>query len=249
MCIMSHTFFEGTVYHKRYSPKVHEFTYPFYMLDIDLYLLHRLKNRLFALEGINLFSFRSKDHFGKSEDFMKNVEELLEKFGLSGSENMHFITLPRVMNFVFNPISILVLFDKEKPTHIFAEVHNYNGGRVVYPVKLEEKNNGTYEGEVIKDMYVSPFLETKGEYRFYFRNEGEQFSLKVDLYEEGVKKLTAAFSGVAKPFKSMTVAKLFVRHSFLTFWVVTRTVWQTLKLWRKGLTWYSPTTSDQIRRY
>lgn len=246
---MSHTFFEGTVYHKRYSPKVHEFTYPFYLLDIDLSLLHRLKNRLFALEGINLFSFRSKDHFGQSEDFMQNVEDLLEKFGFSGRENMHFITLPRVMNFVFNPISILVLFDKEEPTHIFAEVHNYNGGRVVYPVKLEKKNNGIYEGEVIKDMFVSPFLETKGEYRFYFRNEGEQFSLKVDLYQEGAKKLTAAFSGVAKPFKSMTVAKLFVRHSFLTLWVVTRTLWQSFKLWRKGLAWYSPTTSDQIRRY
>lgn len=246
---MSHAFFEGTVYHKRYTPKVHEFTYPFYLLDIDLSLLSRLKNRLFAFEGMNLFSFRSKDHFGNSDDFMKNVEGLLDTFGFSCRENMHFITLPRVMNFVFNPISVLVLFDKEIPTHMFAEVHNYNGGRVVYPIKLEEKKNGSYEGEVIKDMYVSPFLETSGEYRFYFRNEGEQFSLKVDLYEEGAKKLTAAFSGVAKPFKSKTVAKLFVRHTFLTFWVVTRTVWQTFKLWRKGLTWYSPSKSDQIRRY
>ena len=246
---MSHSFFEGTVYHKRYTPKVHEFTYPFYLLDINLSLLHRLKNRLFALEGINLFSFRSKDHFGQNEDFMQNVEELLEKFGVSSSENMHFFTLPRVINFVFNPISILVLFEKEVPTHMFAEVHNYNGGRVVYPVKLEKKDHSLYEGEVIKDMYVSPFLETKGEYRFSFRKEGEQLSLKVDLYEEGVKKLTAAFSGMEKPFKSMTVAKLFVRHTFLTFWVVTRTLWQTFKLWRKGLTWYSPMPEDQIRRY
>ena len=54
---MSHSFFEGTVYHKRYTPKVHEFTYPFYLLDIDLSLLDRLKNRLFSFEGVNLFSF------------------------------------------------------------------------------------------------------------------------------------------------------------------------------------------------
>ena len=237
---MSHCFFEGTVYHKRYTPTVHEFTYPFYLLNIDLAHLSKLKNRLFSLGGFNLLSFKSKDHFGQNEDFMQNVEELLTKFGLTRSENMHFITLPRVVNFVFNPISVLVLFDKETPTHLFAEVHNYNGGRVVYPVKLETKNERMYEGEVMKDMYVSPFLETKGEYRFFFQHEGEQMSLKVDLYEEGEKKLTAAFSGVAKPFKSMTVAKLFARHSFLTFWVVTRTLWQTFKLWRKGLTFYSP---------
>jgi hypothetical protein len=246
---MSHTFYEGTVYHKRFTPKVHEFTYPFYFLDIDLSVFDKLKNRLFSLEGINLFSFRSKDHFGQSEDFMKNVEGLLQEFGVTPSENMHFVTLPRVANFVFNPISVLIRFENNLPTHLFAEVHNYNGGRVVYPVKLEAKNSNTYEGEVMKDMYVSPFLETKGEYRFLFRHEEGKMSLKVDLYEEGAKKLTASFNGISKPFKSMTVAKLFARHSFLTFWVVTRTLWQTLKLWRKGLKWYSPAPEDQIRRY
>jgi DUF1365 family protein len=246
---MSHSFFEGAVYHKRYTPKVHEFTYPFYLLDIDLSLLDRLKNRLFSLEGLNLFSFRSKDHFGQSEDFMQNVEALLQEFGLTPSENMHFMTLPRVANFVFNPISVLILFHENTPTHLFAEVHNYNGGRVVYPVKLEIKKNDVCEGKVMKDMYVSPFLETKGEYRFTLQYQETKMSLQVDLYEEGNKKLTASFRGRAKPFKSTTVAKLFARHSFLTFWVVTRTLWQTLKLWRKGLTWYSPTAEDQIRRY
>lgn len=246
---MSHSFFEGTVYHKRYTPKVHEFRYPFYLLDIDLSLLDRLKNRLFSFEGVNLFSFRSKDHFGQSEDFMENVETLLQKFGLTSSENMHFVTLPRVANFVFNPISVLILFEKNVPTHLFAEVHNYNGGRVVYPVKLTEKGNRSYQGEVMKEMYVSPFLESSGEYRFFLRYDEGKMSLKVDLYKAGEKKLTASFNGTERPFKSMTIAKLFVRHSFLTFWVVTRTVWQSFRLWRKGLTWYSPTKLDQIRRY
>lgn len=246
---MSHHFFEGTVYHKRYTPKVHEFTYPFYLLDIDLGSLSTLKNRLFSLEGFNLFSFKGKDHFGQNEEFMENVETLLKKFGLRPSENMHFVTLPRIANFVFNPISILILFDENTPTHLFAEVHNYNGGRVIYPVRLETKDGKNYEGEAGKDMYVSPFLETKGAYRFTLQYEEKKMSLKVDLYEEGKKKLTAAFRGKARPFKSMTVAKLFARHSFLTVWVVTRTLWQTFRLWRKGLTWYSPSAADQIRRY
>lgn len=246
---MSHSFFEGRVYHKRYTPKVHEFSYPFYLLDIDLSLLDRLKNRLFSFEGVNLFSFKSKDHFGQSEDFMENVETLLQKFGLTSSENMHFVTLPRVANFVFNPISVLILFEKNVPTHLFAEVHNYNGGRVVYPVKLETKDSRSYQGQVMKEMYVSPFLETSGEYRFSLRYNEGMMSLKVDLYEAEVKKLTASFNGTERPFKSTTIAKLFVRHSFLTFWVVTRTVWQSFRLWRKGLTWYSPTILDQIRRY
>jgi DUF1365 family protein len=246
---MSHQFYEGSVYHKRFTPKVHEFTYPFFLLDIDLSMLYRLKNRLFAFEGINLFSFKSKDHFGDSEDFMQNVNELIEKFGFVRTTDMHFITLPRVVNFVFNPISVLILTEYGKPTHLLVEVHNYNGGRIVYPVVLNTKDEKNYRGSIPKDMYVSPFLETCGEYRFLFRQEEEKITLKVDLYEDRKKKLTASFSGSSRPFESKTVAKLFVKHTFLTFWVVTRTLWQSLKLKAKGLTFYSPMPSDQIRRY
>jgi hypothetical protein len=85
-------------------------------------------------------SLQSFDHFGTSTDFFKNIEELLKKFHLKATKKMRFITLPRVLNFVFNPISVLVLFDEQNlPTHILAEVHNYNNGRIVYPVKLEKK--------------------------------------------------------------------------------------------------------------
>lgn len=246
---MSHCFFEGKIYHKRFSPKIHEFTYPFYLLDIDLSLFSSLKNRLFSLEGFNLFSFKSNDHFGQSDDFMLNVEELLTKFNLSPTKQMRFVTLPRVANFVFNPISVLILFEDAKPTYMLAEVHNYNGGRVVYPVELNHKHERSYTGVVQKEMYVSPFLETVGEYRFLLRHEEEKISLKIDLYEADEKKLTASFSGHSRPFESKTVAKLFVKHSFITFWVVTRTLWQSLKLWAKGLKIYSPLPSDEIRRY
>lgn len=246
---MSHSFFEGSVYHKRYTPKVHEFTYPFYLLDINLSFLDSLKNRLFSLEGFNLFSFKSKDHFGQGKDFIDNVHDTLKSLGLEATPNMRFITLPRVANFVFNPISVLVLFDKQTPTHLLAEVHNYNGGRVLYPVTLSSTNNRSYEGKTMKDMYVSPFLETAGDYRFFLQYTEDTLALKVDLWDKGEKKLTASFQGKAKPFKSKTIAKLFVRHSFITIWVVTRTLWQSLKLWRKGLTFYEPQASDKIRRY
>lgn len=246
---MSHQFYEGTVYHKRFSPKVHEFRYPFYLLDIDLSLLDRLKNRLFSFEGFNLFAFKSRDHFGKSDNFMQNVEELLKTFRLSTTKKMHFITLPRVANFVFNPISVLVLNEDETPKHLLVEVHNYNGGRVVYPVELQSTDGKNFTGTSAKTMYVSPFLETTGEYQFLYRQEEDRLTLKVDLYTEGMKKLTASFSGTAKPFESKIVAKLFAKHTFLTLWVVTRTLWQSFKLRAKGLRLHPPMPSDKMRRY
>ncbi len=246
---MSHTFLNGSVYHKRYGPKVHEFTYPFYLLNIDLSRLESLKNLFFSQKRFNLFSFKSKDHFGKSDDFMSNVNTLLTRFELQPSKEMRFITLPRIFNFVFNPISLLVLYEEKVPTHLLAEVHNYNGGRIVYKVKLSQKSEGIYEGETDKDMYVSPFLEREGHYVFTLKVSQTSLALSVDLYEHDQKKLTAAFEGTVIPFSLKSITKLMFQHSFLTLWVVTRTLWQTLRLKLKGLKWYQPTPIDQQRRY
>ena len=46
----NHNIFEGTIYHKRYLPKKHEFKYNFYLLDIDVFDLESLKNRIKQFE-------------------------------------------------------------------------------------------------------------------------------------------------------------------------------------------------------
>lgn len=248
----THTFYDGTIYHKRFLPKEHSFQYKFFMLDIDIFNLNSLENKYFSNKGFNLFSFKSIDHFGKNKNFLKNVEELLEEFDIPKSNKMRFITLPRILNFVFNPISMLIVFDKDEqtPLYLLAEVHNYNGGRVIYPVKLENRNNNLYKGEVLKDMYVSPFFKRDGNYNFLFRYDKSNVALKIDLFEDGKKKLTASFSGTPMSFDSKNVMKLFLKHTFLTFFVVTRTMWQSFKLYLKGLKFNSVRAQkDKIKRY
>ena len=248
----NHNIFEGTIYHKRYLPKKHEFKYNFYLLDIDVFDLESLKNRIFSINSFNLMSLKSVDHFGKSRDFIKNIEELLEKFDLKVSSKMRFLTLPRVLNFVFNPISVLVLFDEESnPRHILAEVHNYNGGRVVYCVKLEkdEKNAKSYFGAVKKDMYVSPFFKHEGVYEFELKYDEQKLFIKIDLYENQQHKLTAIFNSKSKPYSFKNILKVFVRYMFSTFLVVSRTFYHAFRLYLKGLKIYSPRDNDKIKRY
>ncbi|HHO42397.1 MAG TPA: DUF1365 domain-containing protein [Epsilonproteobacteria bacterium] len=241
---MSHLLYEGEVCHKRLIPKVHEFTYPFYLLDIDLEDMASLDSKLLR--------FNPRDHFGKSDDFLKNVEELLEKFDIvqESVATMRFLTLPRMFNFVFNPISILVLFNKNKmPTQMLVEVHNYNGGRVVYPVKLIHKSGTKYCGSVLKDMHVSPFLKRDGVYKFVLNYTKEHLNLSITLFEENEKTLTASLKTASHSYTIQSARAIFFRHLFLTFRVVTRTLWQALKLRLKGLEFFSPTPQDQIRRY
>lgn len=239
---MSHLLYEGQIYHKRFIPKIHEFTYPFFLLDIDLSSFETLKSKF--------FSFSPKDHFGESDNFQENVEAILEKFHIDKPDSMRFITLPRIFNFVFNPISILVLFDANKtPTQMLVEVHNYNGGRVVYPVRLEHNSGSKYSGSVFKDMYVSPFLKRDGLYKFVVDYTAEHLNISITLYEDNSKTLIASLTSEAQSFSTQNVRAIFFRHMFLTFAVVTRTLWQSLKLYLKGITFNSVTNQDQIRRY
>jgi uncharacterized protein len=239
---MSHLLYEGEVYHKRFIPKLHEFTYPFFLLDIDLSDFKSLKSKF--------FSFSAKDHFGESGDFMQNVDELLTKFEIDKTRNMRFITLPRMFKFVFNPISILVLFDEDKtPVEMLVEVHNYNGGRIVYPVSLKHESATKYSGSVFKDMYVSPFLKRDGLYKFVVDYTQEHLNISITLYEENEKTLIAALKTSSKTYTDQNIREIFFRHMFLTFRVVTRTLWQTLRLYLKGLTFNAVTAQDEIRRY
>lgn len=241
---MSHLLYEGEIYHKRFIPKVHEFTYPFFLLDLDPTKIASLSSRLLR--------FKPQDHFGQSDNFAQNIEELLEKFEIAPAsvKSMRFLTLPRMFNFVFNPISILVLFSEEKtPSQMLVEVHNYNGGRVVYPVKLTHESATKYSGSVFKDMYVSPFLKRDGLYKFVIDYTQEHLNLSITLYEENQKTLIAALKTSAQDYTTQNARAIFFRHLFLTFRVVTRTLWQTLRLRLKGLKFTNPTPQDQIRRY
>ena len=248
----NHRFYEGAIYNKRVHPKTHEFKYKFYLLDIDVAdssSFAKLKNSFFSINRLNFLSFKTKDHFGTSDNFLENIDGLLEKFNLEKSSKLRFITLPRVLNFVFNPISILMVFDKDDiPTHILAEVHNYNNGRVIYPVKLEKKGKSFF-GIVKKDMYVSPFFETTGVYEFELKYDEEKLFVKIDLYENDVYKLSAIFNSKSKEFNKKTSLSIFLRYAFITFLVVSRTFFQSIKLYLKGLKVYAPRSEDKIRRY
>lgn len=245
---MSHQFFEGIIYHKRYAPKQHKFKYKFFMLDIDISSLDTLNNKYFSQNRFNLFSFHTKNHFGVTNNFILNIQELLLKYSIKPTDKMRFVTLPSILGYVFNPISVLILFQNNKPSHMIAEVHNYNGGRVIYPVEVESNDGIHFKGITAKDMYVSPFFKREGRYEFDLTYTKEQFSIGINLFEEDEKMLSSTFVGKSLAFSETSIRSLFFKHTLLTLWVVTRTLWQSIKLKSKGLKWNSPTPQDQIRR-
>ena len=246
---MSHRFYEGEIFHKRFAPTVYQFTYDYFFIDIDVNDISSLATRLFSHNRFNIMSFFSRDHFGTSDNFLQNAHELIAALGWEKPAQLRFLTLPRMFGFVFNPISMLLLLDDENClTCAIAEVHNYNGGRVLYPMVLQKDDNGGYSGISSKSMYVSPFMGYEGEYHFSIQYSLEHFGLAVQLHDNDTYLLIADFKGSAKPFSTATIRSLLCAHTFLSFFVVIRTLWQTLRLKLKGLQWNSPRAQDQIKK-
>lgn len=244
-----HHFLDGTIYHKRLEPTIHEFQYKFFMLDIDIATLKSLsRNFLCSYNRFNILSFFSKDHFGKNRHFIDNIEELLNTYNIEKTSHIRFITLPRIFGFVFNPISILILIENKIPKFMFVEVHNYNGGRVMYPIKLEEKGQNRYGGSTLKDMYVSPFFKRDGRYEFDVKYTQDSFYLKIKLFENDMEKLVSILNTSMIEFSSKNTLNLLLKYGFLTFLVVIRTIYQSIKLKIKGLKWKQPLPQDQIKR-
>lgn len=245
---MSHQLLRGSVYHKRYHPKVHQFTYRFFMLDMDVSELETLKSRYFSLNRFNLFGFYAKDHFGRGDDFRNNIKALLKNFDYQEADSMRFVTLPRMLGFVFNPISLLILYKEKKSYAMLVEVHNYEGGRIVYPVDLSPSKNNHYHGSTSKDMYVSPFFQREGVYDFVFQSTPEKFWLHITYTQEDTKKLTTTLSTQRLPYNDKELIKIFFVYPMLTLGVVVQTLWQSLRLKLKGLTWYQSLPIDQEKR-
>lgn len=244
---MSHRFFEGEIFHKRFTPKVHQFTYDYFFLDIDVNDMSTLKNSLFKLNRFGIMSFFGRDHFGQTDDLLINARQLIDSLQCDCA-HIRFLTLPRIFHFVFNPISLLLLLDDDhKPTHCVAEVHNYNGGRVLYPMKLEFDGK-SYIAEAPKSMYVSPFMGYEGMYRFRIRYSNDRFELSIHLSESDNVMLLADFKGSSLPYSTKSIRHLLCAHTFLSLFVVTRTLYQTLRLKLKGLTWNSPRPQDQTHK-
>ena len=120
---------KAKVFHKRFSPKVNEFTYMVYYLCFPIAQKAQLKNKIFSLNRFNLFAYYEKQSSAKTnikcEDALRTE---LQKQQINNIDNIILITCPHILGYVFNPVSFWFCVDKEgKLRAVLAEVNNTFG--------------------------------------------------------------------------------------------------------------------------
>ena len=237
----------GQVMHKRFTPKENFFTYPIYYLSLPLEKLEGIKkDNLLKIDEPALTSFYRKDHGNRTDKANLNewARDQLEKFQLQGKvKTITLISMPRIMGFVFNPVSFWLCHDEQNQLRaIIYEVNNTFGETHSY---VCAKHDGTIIKEddwiiARKEFHVSPFLPREGYYQFRINSVNKKIGLWIDYYnKEGERTLTTSLKGTLEALTQASVKKAFWRTPLVTLKAISLIHWQALKLKAKGIQFFS----------
>ena len=235
---MTSSIYNGTVIHKRFKPKVHFFKYKVFSLLIDLSELNVLEKKInfFSHNSFNLISFFDKDHGERDGssliDWVK--KNLKENNILFEDIKIKLLCYPRILGYVFNPLSVFYVYDKKDDLiSILYEVKNTFGEQHTYIFKV--KNDNILQHSCSKKFHVSPFIEMNCNYFFKILKPGEKISVIIDQYQSNEKLLYASQDGKRVAFTSIELIKSYLKHPLMTFKIISAIHFEAFKLWAKGI--------------
>ena len=239
----------------KHSPAAHQFTYPLFFLALPMSSLASIKNRWFGIERARLLSFRQRDHGARDGSaLLPWIRQLLASEGITAANGEIVLqTFPRVLGFVFNPVSFWFCHDTDGALRaVLCDVRNTFGDRHNYLVVHDDQRPILPSDRMParKVFHVSPFFPVAGDYRFRFDISNQRRRVAIDYFIEGERVLATVLQGVPQALTASNVRHALVRQPLLTLAVVFRIHWHALRLWLKRAIFHSrpnPPTQETTR--
>ena len=233
---MNSCIYNGEVTHTRFKPVRHFLKYKTFSLLIDLDEINLLDKSIgiFSHNKFNVFSFYDKDHGDRDGGNLKDwVISNLKKFGVKENiTNIKVLCYPRILGYVFNPLSIFYCYEKDKLVAIFYEVKNTFNEQHTYIFKI--KNNEEIIQKCRKKFYVSPFMDMETYYNFKLLNPNDKLSVFIKQTDADGTILTATQTGDKKEFNFKQLAINFLKYPLMTIKIISSIHYEALLLWKKG---------------
>lgn len=244
--------YEGTVVHARVAPKRHRLAYTVFALAIDVDRITEVERSigLFSYNRFNLLSLYDRDHGSGRGAIAAQARAVLADAGLSSAgHRILLLCYPRVLGYVFNPISVYFCYDQAGELLVLIyEVNNTYGERTSYVVAAEPADSdGTFRHRCSKEMSVSPFTGFPGHYNFQLRPLSDETLLAIQLREADQAILRTHFAACKSKLTSRRVAWLALRYPFMTIKVISAIHLEALRLFTKGVPLIRRRKSDPFR--
>jgi uncharacterized protein len=234
--------YQGRVMHMRMKPKTHRFTYKVFSLLIDLGQLDQAArlSRLFSVGRFNLLSFFEKDHGPRDSASLDHfVRTLLTERGIDlGNGRILLSCYPRVLGYVFNPLSVYFCYDGDQNLlAVLYEVGNTFGEKHIYvaPIEPGQLDASGLKQERDKLFHVSPFLDMKMRYFFRLHPPTDILSIRILEKDEEGPILSATYHGKRCQLSTLTILRLCLALPLVTLKIMAAIHFEALRLWLKGI--------------
>lgn len=232
-------FADAEIFHARLGPNGLRFRYSMLAVVVDLDRLNEATPiPFFSLGRFNLFGFYSSDHGPRDGSCLRaHVDKLHAEAGLARPDSIVLICFPRILGYVFNPISIYCCRDSRgRTTGVVYEVRNTFGQHHTYLMPVHERADGAVTPhECDKLFYVSPFMDMPLRYRFLLAPPRNGF-FNLKIIERGHDGVVLTAMMRAKGFSPTRseLARRIVAMPLAGFKGLAAIHWQALRLWWRG---------------
>lgn len=228
--------YTGWVGHNR--PGKHRLRYSMFMLALDLDELPQLNLRLLGHNRLRLMSVFDRDHGARIDAPLRpQIETKLHEAGVAwDGGRIVLMTMPRLFNYVFNPLSVYFCWRRDgELAALVHEVSNTFGERHFYVLPPTGAANGAITQACAKRFFVSPFLECALVYEFHVTPPGEDVSVSIVVRRGRGVALTASFTGKHSTLTDANLLRAWAGNPLLTFKVIVGIHWEALRTWLKGV--------------
>jgi len=242
--------YECSIFHKRFSPKRHEFLYRVFLFSLDVDALPLLARRIPIL-GINspgLSSFWEEAHFRLVNGSARaNAEAFLAANGIfERPAKIQLLTNLRFLGYTFNPISIWYCFREDgSPLAAIAEVGNTFRELKPFLVPFDGKR---FHLRTPKHFYVSPYSPLDLEFDFRFEIPGNQLAVFIDDYRGNERVLLSTLTGKQSELTTSSLLTFTAKYPLITLRIIFLIHWQAFRIWLKKMPFYRKEENPDLQQ-
>jgi DUF1365 family protein len=230
--------YDGTIRHRRFAARPHEFSHRVALFYLDLDELDGLLGGRLVATRPGAVRFRRGDYLGDASVGLAHAVRMKveHETGTLPTGPIRLLTQLRTFGHCFNPVSFYYCFSPaEQLEAVVAEVTSTPWGERHAYVLARTADAGVLTGEFEKKLHVSPFMGMEQRYLWSVAVPGSSLSVHIESRERERRAFDATLALRRSPLTRASLAGVTARYPAATLRVLALIYGHALALKLKGV--------------